>query len=381
MSTLKAEISQAALPTTSPKIAAAKPPRLEIGSLTAIRFFPIFAVMLDHVLRFTTHQAVSFFFILSGFVLALSHFDINLERKTLIKFSVARVARLWPSHVICLLLLIFSCPEAFKLTNSQIPKFLTNLFLLQAWVPNLKIFFSYNAPSWASSVLIFTAVAFPVLAVTMRKSWQLAVALTAVPLIGLVVACNIMALPEYSTTGLSMQGLLYINPLARVFEFAAGMAAAVAFRSISTRREWTGRDATMLEVTALALLAVTLATATQMQQASTAWLGTAGAYWLRNVGSTLIPCSMLFIALALNKGFFARALDNRPMRFLGEVTFSIYMLHAVLLAYKSIHYPNADPMIGFVVWFFVLMIGSIAMYKYVETPLRKLIVRLGAKLV
>jgi len=338
------------------------------------------AVILDHSFRITTHQCVSFFFILSGFVLALSYSNILLTPKVFARFSIARIARLWPSHAFCLVLLAALVPELYKFTKGTAPLFFTNLFLLQAWIPDFKVFFSYNAPAWASSVLIFMSLSFPFLMVAMRKSWKLTLVGCAVPLVGLIIFCNQANLPEASTTGLSLQGLLYVNPLSRLFEFAMGIAAALLFHEISRKKSVDARVSSFLELAAIASMVFGFVFASKLQQITGIWLGPAGGYWMRNVGSTLLPCCLLFFSLTFQRGVVSNALDNPVLRFLGEITFSIYMLHAVLLCYRTLHFPDADPIVSFAVWLVTVLVGSVLMYEFFEKPTRKLILNIGGKL-
>jgi peptidoglycan/LPS O-acetylase OafA/YrhL len=114
---------------------------------------------------------VDFFFILSGFVIALNYSAKITNLTAYCDFIWRRFARLWPLHVAVLIFFAsiglvgmivghqFNHPDAIKL--STLP---WNLFLLHAWGPVWHG--SFNAASWSISAEMFVYALFPLL------SWQ-----------------------------------------------------------------------------------------------------------------------------------------------------------------------------------------------------------------
>ena len=71
-------------------------PRIE--SLTPLRFFAAVLIVLHHGReQFAIGQGVSFFFVLSGFILAYAYPRLEGHREVL-TFLRARIARIWPAH-------------------------------------------------------------------------------------------------------------------------------------------------------------------------------------------------------------------------------------------------------------------------------------------
>ena len=115
---------------------------------------------------------VNFFFILSGFVLAYNYQE-RFEKKitTLKKFFVARFARIYPLHLLTLLL---AFPLMLKKlwTGNKIfwgIKLITNLTLTQSFIPVKPVYLAFNRPSWSISDEMFFYLIFPFLVVFLAK--------------------------------------------------------------------------------------------------------------------------------------------------------------------------------------------------------------------
>ena len=112
---------------------------------------------------------VSFFFVLSGFVLAHSYINKDITFKF---FFWGRVFRIFPLHLsMLILMLIFQCAKLIVEYNgfhfsegafsgdNKISEIIPNVLLLQSWLP----FFSshsFNAPSWSISVEFYIYILF-----------------------------------------------------------------------------------------------------------------------------------------------------------------------------------------------------------------------------
>ena len=106
-------------------------------------------------------KAVTFFFVLSGFVLGYSYFrkPFNISQ-----FFLARAFRLIPLSFFSLLFVLLFLPvDLYLPTNSSFSNdqiFIFNALLLHSFIPVPSWFFSYNAVSWSVSVE-FSFIYFP----------------------------------------------------------------------------------------------------------------------------------------------------------------------------------------------------------------------------
>lgn len=201
------------------------PARLE--SLTGLRFLAAMLVLLYHVSIFWQPPdplrlgsagltGVSFFFVLSGFVLMWSRRPDDPPTT----FWWHRFARVWPLHALTFLLALAVVP-AVGAGGS-----LLNLALLQGWYPDIEISHGLNQPSWSLSAEAFFYALFPILAITVSRARPRTV-LLGVTAGMLTLAVLGLALAD----GQLLRWLLYTCPLYRLGEFVAGMGLAVAVRS------------------------------------------------------------------------------------------------------------------------------------------------------
>lgn len=139
-------------------------------TLTFTRFIAASTVVVFHFGKITTlfnyneltqtlfsngYLAVSYFFYLSGFVLALSTGTIRY-----IPFMINRFSRILPLYLIALFLVAITMHYFWGMTIDKIDFFL-NLFFLQAWFPKRAL--SLNYPGWSLSVEVFLYSVFPLI--------------------------------------------------------------------------------------------------------------------------------------------------------------------------------------------------------------------------
>lgn len=140
-----------------------------ISSLQALRFifalfifahhFPLRDGESDALLEGTGPMGVSFFLVLSGFVMSLGYADkVRLPNFSWGDFMKKRLIRLWPLHILCLLIWIVAASRQSTFSIQPLP-LLGNFFLLQSWIPMVEA--KGNAVAWCLSDLIFFYALFP----------------------------------------------------------------------------------------------------------------------------------------------------------------------------------------------------------------------------
>ncbi|HWW97715.1 MAG TPA: acyltransferase [Edaphobacter sp.] len=215
--------------------------------LTSVRFFAALFVVLHHSapafldyfrgmsmnvvpkdffgrILFSVTFSVSFFYLLSGYVLAMVYLrqgkPVDAKR-----FFAARFARIYPLYLVMLVLDLpeILAPEIQRFGVAtglfKVMKIFTgNVLLLQAWVPERLL--RMNSPSWSLCGEAFFYVCFPVLGVAL---WKLRGARLWMTAIALYVGGQ--ALVWAVRPHLSRQTVLYL-PVLHLSTFALGVLLA-----------------------------------------------------------------------------------------------------------------------------------------------------------
>lgn len=155
-----------------------------ISSLDGLRFIAAAMVVAHHFMprvsfaqsgenfRHNGYMGVTFFFVLSGFVLTYKYVSSDFSLKlNPADFAIGRLARIYPVYLFALLcylpfalvadraLAIFQIPEKFMSHKLLLSSFIAQLLCIQAWVP--AYIESWNPAGWSISVELFLYLAFP----------------------------------------------------------------------------------------------------------------------------------------------------------------------------------------------------------------------------
>ena len=347
--------------------APSQPSRLP--SLTGLRALAAAMVFLVHVRGLQPEQSqatwaavfgvggsgVTFFFVLSGFVLTWAWSTAPSHRGA---FYRRRAARILPNYLVTW----FTGAVVTALTLAAVGgslrasglAFVVGTPLLQAWVPLRSVFHGINGPAWSLSVEAFFYLLFPLfigLLVRTRAAIRLAVALSCVVLvIALPTAAHLLGLGPDLT-----EWAVFVLPIARVPEFVLGCALAAYVAS-------GGRLRCPFPLTlAVALVALALA----------AWLGDP---WTNAV--VVVPFTIVIATAAQRdldgQGSFAA---HPWMVRLGEWSFAFYLVHEqVIRLLQLVPGPGTSLAAGLALGTLALALslGAAALlYGWVERPLER----------
>jgi peptidoglycan/LPS O-acetylase OafA/YrhL len=347
--------------------------RATVPALTSLRFFAALLVVIFH---FGIHQpvgfpygvshfgyeAVTFFFVLSGFILTYAHVEsrapepFNLSASA---FMAHRVARIAPAYVIALVLAapFFAASYLFHDDYSAMTFIAAVLLVpvaLQAWYPPAALL--WNAPAWSLSVEVFLYVSLiPLVRLFARVPNPLILAAA----LALVVAAALTIAPPPVATNDPWYNFQAYFPLWHLPQFLLGVALARSF--ISGQRGSKATHETLM-VLALAMIAAIL---TFLEQAP-----------FLSSNLVLAPVfGLLIFATAGASGPLSRLLASRFLVLLGDASYGLYIIHVPLgkiwyLAFKSLKL-QIPPVLDFMIYLVMVVGASILLLTYIEKPARR----------
>jgi len=362
-----------------------------LDALTSLRFFAALMIVVHHTASYdlfgfsdkiqntgVLNTGVSFFFVLSGFILAYVY--PKLETWVEIRrFLWARIARVWPGLLASFFIAFWLLPLTWEYKTG-----LANLFMVNAWVPYFSYAFSYNAPSWSISTEFFFYIAFPFLIFRWEKTWHWKLLCSGIVLILVIGVINWLSLPEFdpNTDFVTVNDLLYIHPVSRIFEFIFGMFVVKMWRANLVDTHWSKSCATLYEVAAiiLSILSVVFITPIAMWLDSV-WMVRGVSVWLSGSGS-MFAFALLIYVLAMGRGWISFWLSHPALVLLGEISFALYLLHQILLRYYKNNiseFPHLPDILSFSLFWVVLLLASYLMWALVEMPGRQILLSWGGQ--
>lgn len=353
-----------------------------LNALTAIRAFTAIEIMIFHFgdphdfgpfacVVDGGYVAVSFFFLLSGFILAYNYAPkAAAGRFRLREFWTARIARLYPVFLLGLVISYQMLEQEWHAhTHAMfwLGAVLTPV-MMESWQPMLATFWS--TPAWAVSVEISLYFAFPLLLkVRLPQSVRKLMALYAgvwtcglvLPLLYIWLKPDGPGVPNRFSGGEWLRALKFMPP-EHIFTFMCGIVLA----RIHSAREWS-----------------------HTLRAWTAVFGALGCYGLLLLAyrtQTTLPLypvmheplmvpfySMLIFGMAAPH-WLARLVGNRAFVAVGEASYCLYILHfnIWLLIHNEhvlvrMHLLRFDPWLSYA----VLLVVSLLAFRFVEQPAQK----------
>lgn len=334
----------------------------KLEALTGLRFVAAAIIVVGHAalvglfpaIDFIYTHGVTIFFVLSGFILC--HAYSKLEGwKEFKKFWTLRIGRIWPVHIFTLLLFI---PVVYD--EGNILEFIANAFMVHAWIPDEPYYYSFNAPSWSISTEFFFYLTFPFLVMNWRKT-----ALLKWVVAGLLVVILYELQEKYDFD----DEILYISPAARLFEFISGMLAYSVFVRLRPLASRLGAvNSSLIEFGIIALAVFALIERDPTGALFNGWRGS-----INHLSNVLVAASifaMLIIALALEKGVASKLLKTRTAILLGEISYSVYLLH--MIVFEIFHANNLpiEKTYALVVLFPIILLMALLTWFMIEIPCR-----------
>jgi len=368
--------------------------RPRLPALTSVRFFAALWVALFHmqsmkafyfgaaaVRQFASigYCGVSFFFVLSGFILVYTY---SGRATSLRAFWQARFARIYPALAFCLLItapgFFFCCvmmrahdPRVFVPEWAWIAPHMwlsagLSVTLLESWLPQTAL--AWNMPNWSLSVEAFFYLLFPFLLPRMTRLSRRQ--LLAIAPLGLLfaLACTLAYMHfhpdsagavDTKTVGPWINAVKF-HPLMRLPEFLMGMAAGLLF----LRGDRNRKMAWPLVLTGLAAIALVVVLSPWIPYLVIHTALLAPAFVVLVYGIALRPAGV-------------EVLEHKVMVALGEASYPFYLLHSTVISSVFMNWQTGTVMhqtlLGLATWFLIAVGAAVLVDRLIERPLRRLL--------
>lgn len=351
--------------------------REHIKPLTSLRF--IFALMvfcchLNIIQEFGTeamktfyldymvegYLGVSFFFILSGFILSVNYYDRVVEGKLKINdFYFARIARIVPVTWVGLLVSI-PITVFYKLhlgVKVLLAAFVFNLALVQSFIPSADYYMAYNPPDWSLSCELFFYISFPWLILFFNRyagKWTF-ISISVILSVGLLLFLMSSINVDWH------HSIFYVNPLVRIFDFILGIFLYLLYRNIPQRVSV--GFGTILESLSIGMFFLFYSFHDSIDQVFRYSIY----YWL--------PMLLIILVFALQSGYLSKLISNKWLFYLGEISFSFYIFHQIVIRYFRFINTRVNITDNTVLMVFLILMLSLGIsvlsYELIEKPAKK----------
>jgi len=363
----------------------------KIDTLTGLRFIAALMIIIFHgngsfyssqpLGSFSLHQGVSVFFILSGFI--LTYVYPQLRKEDVLTFLKARIARIWPAHVAALVLCCLVLYEYVQL-RGNFYYFLVSLTMIGTWIPHESFISKFNVPAWSIGTECFFYLCFPFLIYKLSKNWHIKLTLTLSLAIAIIMICNMTHLPLKGSS-IDVMCWVDINPLSRLFEFTLGMCTALLYSKCYRRIYFTFLTATIVELISLALLIFSLKNNIVLFHyllghffgSANEGIPTAGELWVNWSGGSAFFIALFIFVLAFQKGIISSLLRLPILLALGEMSYSLYLVHYCFLNYYVAHaiffknYMNSLEIYS--LYWVIILSCAYFIWRFIEIPSRQVL--------
>ena len=278
-------------------------------------------------------NAITFFFMLSGFVAAYSMFgrEPDFSGTEIAEFMKRKIIKVYPLYIVTTLLSVLTSgfvghilKHDTVVVKSMLFQLVKNTFLVQSWFSDG--YFMFNGVAWYLSTLMFLYLITIPLLCLFRKVREYDEKKARIILISVIVI-SFFLITIYSIIMSGSNGneefWLYIFPPARICEYIAGIA--MGYMLCIYKDSYGNFDAnqsgtavfTIMEIISLLF-----------------WIGimvipVTG--WRYRIVEWFIPNVLLILVFSFGNGKISSILKNRFLVSLGDVTFECFLIHTLII--------------------------------------------------
>jgi peptidoglycan/LPS O-acetylase OafA/YrhL len=341
-----------------------------------LRFFAAIEVVIYHALPLTSDnfwsmlfsagpQAVTFFFVLSGFILAYVYSGqtaTGTKPISALSFWRARLARILPAYILALFLALPDFAHDALVSNTiSLGYFQVGLvmvpLLMQSFYPTVAT--AWNAPAWSLSVEMAFYFVFPVLLQLTKRIQPTVLLVLSYSLIVALQPLHELFRPDYSPEDDPAWNFYWFSPIFHLSTFFFGFALG---RFYLFGRQFSSRTSTVLIfIGFVTILIIT------------------GCRTVLPIGVSSNPVLVFLFGMLIlggaRPGRILIPMSGRTMVLLGEASYAIYILHMpILIEWQRLTRENLrlniPVLLDASIFLMIVLAVAVFTFVYVEQPLR-----------
>ncbi|MED9904801.1 MAG: acyltransferase family protein [Lachnospiraceae bacterium] len=308
-------------------------------ALQGFRFFlmiPIFFVhcgfvenMADggwwHSEFFNAALPVTFFFLLSGFVLAIGYKDkfAKLSAKEYKTFIKRRFVKLVPIYMITMFIVFIwwlAEPESFGGTWKIIFKFIFSLTMLQTLT--VKYWNLFNSVCWFTSAIFICYLLAPILICYLQKNFSEKKAIYNILIAYIIILLLMVSSSEMVKNGVigaqTRELILYCTPYVRIFYFFIGLSTGMLCMN---RKSTVNISGTLLEIAGIFSMVI-----------GYIWGVVVGDYPENNLLYIWV-CILLLCSFYKDSGKISKIIGHGFLTYMGGCSMYFFMIHYIVINY------------------------------------------------
>ncbi|MFD2567549.1 acyltransferase family protein [Pseudotenacibaculum haliotis] len=313
----------------------------------------IFPFSLQKTVFLGANIGVSYFFVLSGFVMIVAYH--KKQKISIFDYLRNRFARIYPLYLLATLILVSYYLLSTNVSIDLIDLF-ANLFMIQSWMPQRVL--TLNFPGWSLSVELFFYITFPILFNYFYN--RLDYKKLALPIllffgVSQLVFFYFFYSEYYQGPNTVSHDLLFYFPVIHLNEFLVGNLLGLYF----IQRDYKTRNNAFLIISLIIVCALILA------------YGNAIDY---HNGILAVIFAPMILLISYDHSWISRISRSKSLIHLGEISYGVYILQIPVFSITRrllIYLGITNKASIFYICFIVLILFSSITYKFIETPLRK----------
>lgn len=332
-----------------------------IRSLDGLRGLASFFVLISHMPEIGLHtnidksvgdHGVLLFFVLSGFLMSYLYLERDVNYENVRSYVISRVTRIVPIYY-AVVLASFLYNNIFD-HNFEYHISIVGLFRLLTFNGSTSIFWSVGPEFqfYALFVLIW--------AIWINRKYKY------FGLIGIAIICILSIIEAQNLPGILVFSKIHI--------FVAGVLTAVIYKYAATSGVFTSKKQYMAVFSVIYILALVLQPSWASGYLNPPWeFASKNLYGFYRDPFHIFFAVFIVLSVALEPPLTRLLLGNRLLCFLGEISFSLYLLHKIVL-YEFAKLGGIQLLGNGLVSIAVCIVASVAVayvsYRCIETPTR-----------